>query len=242
MGYLGSKAASGAFQAIIALMPPHDTYIELFAGSGAILLRKPSAARSIAVDLDPQCLSLIRTTRPDVECVNQEAGSFLDGFNYAGSGRILIYADPPYLHSTRTSTKRYRYEMTDAHHRALLVRLRSWAPASIIVSGYPSRLYDDLLSDWHTVEFQAMTRGGPRTEKLWLNFAPHGSVQWSSFAGANFTDRQRIKRKALRWAENYRALPAGERLAVLAALLEVDAQNGHAGTIDASDYGRRRRT
>ena len=27
-GYLGSKQVSGAYQAVIANMPPHDTYIE----------------------------------------------------------------------------------------------------------------------------------------------------------------------------------------------------------------------
>ena len=30
--YLGSKAASGAYQAIIAQMPPHDLYIETHLG------------------------------------------------------------------------------------------------------------------------------------------------------------------------------------------------------------------
>jgi DNA adenine methylase len=223
MGYLGSKAASGAFQAIISLMPPHDTYVELFAGSGAVLLRKPHAARSFAVDLDARCLDLISTARPDVDCRNISAESFIDGFDYAGSGRTLIYADPPYLHSTRTSTKRYRHEMTAEDHRRLVLRL-VLSPALVILSGYPSALYDDLLSSWSTVEFQAMTRGGPRTEKLWFNFPPRASVQWASYAGADFTERQRIKRKAARWAANYRELPPAERLAVLAALLEIDVK------------------
>jgi hypothetical protein len=48
-------------------------------------------------------------------------------------------------------------------------------------------------------------------------------VHWASFAGKNFTDRQRIKRKAQRWGKNYQALPKTERLAVLAALMEVEA-------------------
>ncbi len=219
MGYLGSKAASGAYQAIIALMPPHDTYVELFAGSGAVLLRKPAAVRSFAVDLDAKPLATIKTARPDVECVNAEAGAFLDGFDYVASGRVLVYADPPYLHSTRTSLKRYRHELTEEDHCELLMRLRS-IRASVILSGYPSEFYDVLLSDWQTREFQVMTRGGPRTEKLWFNFQP-SAVHWSRYAGSDFTERQRIKRKAARWAENYRALPPGERLAVLAALLSI---------------------
>ena len=222
MGYLGSKAASGAYQAIIALMPSHDTYVELFAGSGAVLLRKPPAARSVAVDLDPRPLASIRAARPDVECRAANSFGFLDGFDYAAAGRTLIYADPPYLHSTRTSSKRYKHELTEDDHRALLLRLLL-APALVIVSGYPSPLYDHLLSGWATVQFQSMMRGGPRTERLWLNFPLAGAVHWSTFAGSGFTDRQRIKRKAARWAENYRALPPGERLAVLSALLEADA-------------------
>lgn len=220
MGYLGSKAASGAFQAIIALMPPHDVYVELFAGSGVVLLRKPPAARSFAVDLDARPLAAIQAARPDVECVNADAFSFIDEFDYAGSGRTLIYADPPYLHSTRTSAKRYRHELTEADHRTLLLRL-ILSPAAVIVSGYPSALYDDLLASWGRCEFQAMTRGGPRTEKLWFNFEP-SAVHWASYAGQDFTDRQRVKRKAARWAANYRGLPPGERLAVLAALLETE--------------------
>lgn len=56
MSYLGSKAGAGVYQAIIALMPPHDTYVELFAGSGAVLQRKAPAAQSFAVDLDKQAL------------------------------------------------------------------------------------------------------------------------------------------------------------------------------------------
>ena len=220
MGYLGSKAASGTYQAIIALMPPHDTYVELFAGSGAVLLRKPPAARSFAVDLDPVPLAEIQAARPDVECVNADAFTFIDGYDYARSGRTLIYADPPYLPSTRTSAKRYRHELTDADHRALLLRMLL-CPASVIVSGYPSALYDALLSGWRSYEFQVMTHGGPRTEKLWFNFEP-SAVHWATYAGAGFTDRQRIKRKAARWAVMYRELPPGERLAVLAALLEVE--------------------
>ena len=59
-----------------------------------------------------------------------------------------------------------------------------------------------------------MNQAGVRTEKLWFNFTPD-RVHWASFAGKNFTDRQRIKRKAANWAKRYRALPRAERLAVL---------------------------
>ncbi len=51
-----------------------------------------------------------------------------------------------------------------------------------------------------------------------MNFA-EGNAYSHAFAGANYIDRQRIKRKAERWANNYAALPAAERTAILAALL-----------------------
>ena len=55
--YFGSKATSGLCQAIIALMPPHDTYIETHLGGGAIMKRKPPALHNIGIDLDAQALA-----------------------------------------------------------------------------------------------------------------------------------------------------------------------------------------
>ncbi len=131
---------------------------------------------------------------------------------------MLIYADPPYLLQTRTSSARYKHEFTEADHVRLIEVLKR-VPADVILSGYPSALYNDLLSDWRTFQFQAMTRGGVRTEQLWFNYAPN-SAYWSSYAGKDFTDRQRIKRKAKRWADNYAALPPAEQQAVLSAILD----------------------
>jgi DNA adenine methylase len=48
---------------------------------------------------------------------------------------------------------------------------------------------------------------------------PAEAVHWHSYVGENFTERQRIKHKAQRWADNFRELPDGERLAVLSAIL-----------------------
>ena len=48
----GSKATTGLCQPIIAMMPPHDTYIETHLGGGAIMKRKPAALHNIGIDLD----------------------------------------------------------------------------------------------------------------------------------------------------------------------------------------------
>jgi DNA adenine methylase len=226
MSYLGSKAASGAYQAIIAAMPAHDTYIETHLGSGAIMKYKPRAARSIGIDIDGEVIKRFGNIA-GVELHHGDAVAFLRLFDYASAGRVLVYADPPYLHSTRTSRKRYTHEYSVNDHKVLLSLLRelSFTGVAVMLSGYPSALYDALLPDWRTLEFQVMSRGGVRTEKLWVSFADN-SAHWATFAGHNFTDRQRIKRKAQRWAENYRMLPSGERVAVLAALLACEIQTG----------------
>lgn len=219
MGYLGSKAGAGVYQAIVALMPPHDTYIEPFVGSGAILARKPPAFRSIVLDLDPQCASRLADRR-DVEAIWGCGLEYLAALDVKRHGRVLVYCDPPYVLATRSSEHRYAHEFTDDQHRQLakiLARLHREG-AACIVSGYPSPLYDQLYRNWRTREFQAMTRGGVRTEKVWFNYDPN-AAHWATYAGRDFTDRQRIKRKAERWARMFADLPPYERQAVLAAIL-----------------------
>jgi len=217
--YFGSKATSGLCQAIIALMPPHDTYIETHLGGGAIMKRKPPALHNIGIDIDPQPLAEFECDYP-VQRVNGCAHRFLAEYDYQGAE--LIYSDPPYLLHTRTSGRKYRFDYEEADHIELLTLLKS-LPCHVILSGYPSALYDERLGEWRSLELQVMNQGGVRTEKLWFNFIPE-RVHWARYAGKNFTDRQRIKRKAERWGKNYRALPRAERLAVLSAMMAVEAE------------------
>jgi site-specific DNA-adenine methylase len=219
MGYFGSKATSGLCQAIIAMMPPHEIYIESHLGGGAIMKRKPPALRNIGIDLDPRTIARFECSYP-VELINGSAHRFLADYDYRGSE--LVYSDPPYLLRTRTSKRRYRFDYEEEDHVRLLELLKS-LPCHVMLSGYPSALYDELLPEWRSVELQVMNQGGVRTEKLWLNFTVD-RVHWASYAGRNFTHRQQIKRKAANWARRYEALPQGQRLAVLAAMLAVEVQ------------------
>lgn len=217
-GYLGAKNGSGVYQAIINLIPPHDTYIEPFLGTGAVLSRKASAARDIGIDLNPLCIN--QELFPNAELHCGSAFDFLGSFNFAASGRTVVYCDPPYLLSTRTSRARYEHEFTEGDHKALLTLLLT-TPAFVMLSGYKNPLYEEALAGWWSVDFQAMSRGGVRTETVWCNFEPK-EVHYHTFAGKNFTDRQRIKRKAQRWARSFADLPAAERQAILAEILQVD--------------------
>jgi DNA adenine methylase len=218
VAYFGSKATSGLCQPIIALMPPHETYIETHLGGGAIMRRKPPALRNIGIDLNQRTLERFQCEYP-VELVHGCAHRFLADYDYRG--RELVYCDPPYLKETRSSERRYRFDYEEHHHLELL-RLLTQLPCRVILSGYPSALYDEWLTQWHSVELQVMNQAGVRTEKVWFNFTPD-RVHWARYTGKNHTERQRIKRKAETWGRRYRALPRGERLAVLSALMAVEA-------------------
>ncbi len=219
MSYFGSKVTPGLCQPIIAMMPPHDTYSEIHLGAGAIMKRKPSALNNIGIDIDPQPLSDFQYEYP-VQKVNGCAHQFLTEYDY--HGRELVYSDPPYLHYTRTSGRRYRFDYETQDHVELLALLKT-LPCHVILSGYPSVLYDELLDGWRAIELQVMNQGGVRTEKLWYNY-DIDRVHRAGRAGKNFTDRQRIKRKAERWAKNYRVLPKAERLALLTSIMAVEPE------------------
>ena len=219
MGYFGSKATSGLCQPLIAMMPPHSTYIETHLGGGALMRRKPAALRNIGIDLDRQALDAFECDYP-VELVHGCAHRYLGEFAFQGSE--LVYCDPPYLRHTRTSRRRYRFDYEEADHHALLALLVT-LPCQVMVSGYASALYDERLAGWRRVELQVMNQGGVRTECVWFNFPPD-RLHWARYAGRNFTDRQRIKRKAESWARRYAAMPIAERLAVLGAMMATEAE------------------
>ena len=181
--------------------------------------RKPGALRSIGIDLNGLALSRFSCDYP-VELVHGCCHEWLANFEFDGTE--LVYSDPPYLHSARKSRRRYRFDYDDGDHEALLALLRG-LPCAVMVSGYPSALYDGLLEGWRSASVQVMNQAGAVTEKVWFNFEPD-RAHWASFAGRNFTDRQRIKRKAASWGRRYAAMPPGERLAVLAAVMAVEAE------------------
>ena len=219
MGYFGSKATSGLCQPLIAMMPPHTTYIETHLGGGALMRRKAPALRNIGIDRDARALDAFECDYR-VERIHGCAHRFLAEHPFEGTE--LIYSDPPYLKRTRTSRRRYRFDYEEADHIELLELLEGMS-CQVMVSGYPSALYDERLAGWGSVELQVMNQGGVRTEKVWFNFVPD-RVHWARYAGKNFTDRQRIKRKAASWGARYEALPVAERVAVLAAMMAVEAQ------------------
>ncbi len=88
----------------------------------------------------------------------------------------LHYVDPPYVHDTRYSGAKtgrvYRHEMSDQDHEELLKVLLE-LEGKVIVSGYPSEIYNDFLAKWKRVDTSARISSGrgteTRTECLWIS-------------------------------------------------------------------------
>jgi DNA adenine methylase len=95
---------------------------------------------------------------------------------------VLIYADPPYILSTR-SKRLYKHEMKDADHIDLLDALNDH-PGPVLLSGYDHPLYNKRLKHWHREERQTVAdMGRIRTEVLWINpvAAEHAGRQLTLF-------------------------------------------------------------
>lgn len=99
---------------------------------------------------------------------------------------VMIYADPPYLLSTRRG-KQYRHEMTDADHLALLDALKAHR-GPVLLSGYDSGLYREA----RTALAQDSSR---RLEVLWMNFEP--PAQENLFGGEEHYGRTVEARRPL---------------------------------------------
>lgn len=250
LNYPGAKWGMAA--EIVALMPPHRSYLEPFFGSGAVLFNKPPSAIETVNDIDGDITNFFKVLREQPEklsawismtpysrdvfndahenrggteferaykfairskmghgfktyqktgfkidvyarersyCVdcwnrlpqdlvaaaqrlkgvqieNQPALDVIRKFNH---DNVLIYADPPYLLSTRGG-KQYRHEMTEQDHVDLLAMLLQHK-GPVILSGYPSELYARELKGWHRITRKSYNQNSdPRTEMLWCNF------------------------------------------------------------------------
>ena len=87
----------------------------------------------------------------------------------------LHYVDPPYLLATRVlnpGRRYYAHELADHEHVELLAILRS-LQGMVVLSGYPSTLYDELLPGWqrHTTKSRISAGRGTitRDEVVWIN-------------------------------------------------------------------------
>jgi DNA adenine methylase len=226
----GAKSAMGAAEQIISMMPRHNVYLEGFGGTGAVFFKKRPAWLNVIIEKDGDTAAQLRVTMKASEMSRAADARFVvrhaDAFDYLSlppershlsNPHCVAYFDPPYVMATRRSKRAiYRHEFTDADHRRLAGILNdSSIRACILISGYAGSIYGVLFKGWRRHDFTVMTRGGPAVESVWCNFDPPKVLHDARFVGKNFTDRQRIQRKAQRWASKLMAMPPSERCAVL---------------------------
>ena len=122
----------------------------------------PEGLRAVVNRLE----GVIVESRDASECMAQHDGP-----------ETLHYVDPPYLPETRLQKMRrgkkeyhvYAHELSADGHAGLLDFLKGLA-GMVVLSGYPSELYDQALSGWKRVERQALADGArARVEVLWIN-------------------------------------------------------------------------
>lgn len=104
-----------------------------------------------------------------VQIEHMDALTLMRRYNDPG---VLMYLDPPYLRSTRRSGRLYRHEMDDEQHEELL-SIAVHSKAKIVISGYASALYDDMLSGWYRLTTESQITSGEKAEVVvWLNYEP----------------------------------------------------------------------
>ena len=109
--------------------------------------------------------------------------------------KVFVYLDPPYLEDVRRSGK-YRYELSRRRHEELIEVIKREKEAKIMLSGYPSALYEELEeAGWckkcwnvacHAVgrtrfsgilgEGATHTKNQRRMECIWMNY---GNISFS---------------------------------------------------------------
>lgn len=131
----------------------------------------------------PDALRLIVERLRGVVIEKKPASEILGRFD---GPETLYYVDPPYLPETRSQGNRrrcgpgrasfevYQHELKAEDHVALLDHLKR-VRGMVVLSGYPSGLYDESLAGWRRVQKDAFAGANlalgraKRTEVLWLN-------------------------------------------------------------------------
>lgn len=215
--YTGHKNINGVYQAIINEIPIITDFYELFCGSchlSKILLSITTQVNYHINDLSSGVIdkynftSAITTTFDAIDIINNIN-------DYEGSNK-LIFLDPPYIHASRpNNTNIYEFEMSDLQHLKLFQSIIA-ANVKIILIHPKGYLYDELINlGWRYKEVSIRYHNKTSIERIYMNYEVPSNLLTYQFLGFNFTDRQRIKRKCIRFSQKLLLLPVLERLAII---------------------------
>jgi DNA adenine methylase len=129
-------------------------------GWSTSIQRGSNNARSAQNTVDRFMAAAARLAEVTIECRDA-----VDVIRMYGAPDGVMYVDPPYLGSTRTSIAGGRRPAGDYvcefhhedDHRRLAEALHE-TPSTVFLSGYPSPLYDELYDAWYRVERTVVRR------------------------------------------------------------------------------------
>ncbi len=120
-----------------------------------------------------------------VQIENRPAVEVMRRFNHK---KVLVYLDPPYMPGTRHG-KQYKYEMYDEDSHVELLNAAVQHKGPLLISGYETDLYNDILKGWHKEEVLCYTQSRSRKrEPLWMNFEPQKQMSIQDY-GKEVTER-----------------------------------------------------
>ncbi|GGE47872.1 DNA methyltransferase [Pullulanibacillus camelliae] len=113
----------------------------------------------------PEIILSVTDRLKSAQIENQDALQLIQRYNREN---VLIYADPPYVRSTRTN-RHYAFEM-DEHGHMDLIEVLMDHEGPVLLSGYDNPLYQKYLSSWHVEErIVSAEAGAKKKECLWIN-------------------------------------------------------------------------
>lgn len=133
-------------------------------------------------DVHARLQTVVIESRPAIELIQVE-----------DTPGTLFYCDPPYLDKTRSCPDVYAHEMSETDHRQMLDVLQK-VKGKVILSGYPSELYDSSLTGWvrHVISIANHAAGGKEKrrmeEVLWMNYDPATEAPLFQATGSGSAD------------------------------------------------------
>lgn len=227
--YYGGQNGAGHYQKLINHIPKVDIYVEAFLGMSGVFNNMTMAAESwyFGFDLDPKIVSKWESfvAGPKIRFVNCDytAAAVVASMFPLGK-KMFVHYDPPYRNTK--SPKQYNFDLeTDRHYRQLAQHILSMSGSSIyiMVSHWRDELLDEYLNEgngFRHIPFKTMGRRGPIDNGIYINYDA-GNIELAdySYAGSDFTKRQRIKRKVERNYKKIMSLPIEERNYLLNRLM-----------------------
>ena len=238
--YFGGKSAAGVPQTLINLIPPIKKLIVGFAGNCSVLANMKLPESIIICDLDKKVLKdwekifsrdpniIVDDTSGNLSLFNEVHvkiinENFITLLQHHQKNRLdlnqdtLLYLDPPYPLSTRTSGHRYKHELTDQQHGDLLSTIKV-IPAKVMICSYENEMYNTMLADWNRLYYISQTRRGKRKEVVFFNYPIPERLHDYSYIGSNFRERERIKKKVSREIARMNRMKTIERNAIIDAI------------------------